>query len=101
MGLLGRLENAGAEHLIAAQGLEIVLGHGSHSNRVAGRVEDLDGITLFSVPRHMMVDNDNHIATAQVVLRQVVRQHCFCVEVEGQTKGKVVSVQSSADSDQA
>jgi hypothetical protein len=45
-----------------------------------------------------MVDNDNHVATAQVVLGQIVRQHCFCVEVEGHTKGKDVSIQSSVGS---
>ena len=94
------MENAGAEHFVAAQRLEIVLGDSSHGDGVSGRVEDLDGITLFPVPRHMMVDNDDHVATAQVVLWQVMRQHCFCVEVEGHTTGKVVSVQSSVSRDQ-
>jgi hypothetical protein len=43
----------------------------------------------------MMVDDDDHIATAQVVLRQIVRQHCFSVEVEGHSEDRVASGQSS------
>lgn len=65
---LRRLENAGAENFVAAEELKIVCRHGGHGNGVAGRIEDLDGVALHPTTRHVMVDNDDHIAATQVVV---------------------------------
>ena len=98
LGLGGGLEHAGAEDFVATQGFQVAFRNGGHRNGVAGRVKHFDGIALFAITGHMMVDNDDHISAAQIVLGQVTRQHGFRVEFEGHTKGKDVSIQSSVGS---